>query len=432
MSSAARTTQPRSTSSEPRPLRCEIKSGFSELEAISASWTALERSPSTQVFQSFAWARAFWQAYQASFTICTPVVYDRDRVIGILPVISHGRTLRMLGYRHADYNDVLCAEADARAVLELSLRALRRLDVWDRCEFDHVPAHGMMARHIGSLAPEIQSAVQMVFRAPCPVYQTEANVGAFTRLANKKHIKRQRNRLERLGRLSFRHLEDASEVREHLPRLFQQHIQRRELLRQTSRLQNPEAQRFHFELAAELDPRGPLRFSVLELEGRALAYHLGFEFNRRFIFYTAGFDPEFLAYSPGEVLLGKLMEYAESRGLAEFDFGIGGEMYKRRFSNHVKQNLRVYVTRRRASLPVSFARQAMGALRLHKEAAEQRAYEQRRALPGSVRLLNHLLQTRDVIRGFGVSGWLAHEMENLRRHHPRRQIMPPGDVGRNA
>src|SRR5437868_1220594 len=84
-----------------------------------------------------------------------------------------------------------------------------------------------------------------------------------------------------------------------------------------------------------------IRFSVLRLEGEPIAFHFGFEYNRRFIWYKPSFSAAHARLSPGEVLIKYLLEDVIDRGLEEFDFGVGEEAFKYRFANHVKHNHRI-------------------------------------------------------------------------------------------
>ena len=79
--------------------------------------------------------------------------------------------------------------------------------------------------------------------------------------------------------------------------------------------------------------------------GAPLAFHFGFEYRRRFIWYKPAFDVRFAARSPGEVLLKFLLDDAIGKGLEEFDFTVGSEAFKYRFSNLSRSNDRIIVFR---------------------------------------------------------------------------------------
>ncbi|HWR52896.1 MAG TPA: GNAT family N-acetyltransferase, partial [Bryobacteraceae bacterium] len=289
-----------------------------------------------------------------------------------------------------DYNDVICEESAAADVVEQTFIALLRTrDTWNTCELENVPASSRLVRAVNKLPSHLRSRLQVVFRCPCPtILIGESNKGELRKLAHKKDIRRQQHRLERLGRLEFRHLETREEIRHHLPIFFRQHIERRALLGQRSRFLEESAREFYQNLAEEFDPAGPLRFSLLGLDGRPLAYHFGFQYNHSFIRYTSVFNVNDMAYSPGEVLLGKLLEYADENDIREFDFGIGGEDYKRRFSNQTKENVAIYLNRRSGHLSLPYLRrQALDALRWIKEQGRQQTYASRQQSGFSSRLL---------------------------------------------
>jgi CelD/BcsL family acetyltransferase involved in cellulose biosynthesis len=94
-------------------------------------------------------------------------------------------------------------------------------------------------------------------------------------------------------------------------------------------------------------PTGYLRFAVVSLDGEAIAYHLGFECNGRFIWYKPTFEVALARHSPGEVLIKFLLEDAAARGLLEFDFGPGEEAFKYRFSNSTRSIRSAHVYRDR-------------------------------------------------------------------------------------
>jgi len=81
----------------------------------------------------------------------------------------------------------------------------------------------------------------------------------------------------------------------------------------------------------------------LELDGRPLAWHFGFQVNGKFLLYQHTFDLDASDYTPGELLLWSLFEYAKDHVAREFDFGKGAEPYKDRFANHSRETFSLFV-----------------------------------------------------------------------------------------
>jgi CelD/BcsL family acetyltransferase involved in cellulose biosynthesis len=76
---------------------------------------------------------------------------------------------------------------------------------------------------------------------------------------------------------------------------------------------------------------GILQLAFLEVAGQKAAAYLSFDYQNRIWVYNSGLDREFQSYSPGWVLLGYLLHWANEHGRSEFDFMRGDEEYKYRF-----------------------------------------------------------------------------------------------------
>jgi len=74
-----------------------------------------------------------------------------------------------------------------------------------------------------------------------------------------------------------------------------------------------------------------LLMAFLDVGGEKAASYLIFDYLERLWVYNSGFDRRFMEYSPGWVLLGYLLQWANDQGRSEFDFLRGDEEYKYRF-----------------------------------------------------------------------------------------------------
>lgn len=74
-----------------------------------------------------------------------------------------------------------------------------------------------------------------------------------------------------------------------------------------------------------------LQLSFLEIGGQRAAAYYCFNYQNKILVYNSGFDPDFGEFSPGWVLLGYLLKWANENRISEFDFMRGNEDYKYRF-----------------------------------------------------------------------------------------------------
>jgi CelD/BcsL family acetyltransferase involved in cellulose biosynthesis len=76
---------------------------------------------------------------------------------------------------------------------------------------------------------------------------------------------------------------------------------------------------------------GWLQLSFMEVDGEKAAGYLNFDYNGHIWVYNSGLDFSFRELSPGWVLLGYLLQWANEHQRAAFDFMRGDEDYKYRF-----------------------------------------------------------------------------------------------------
>lgn len=93
--------------------------------------------------------------------------------------------------------------------------------------------------------------------------------------------------------------------------------------------------------------QGCLNLAFLEVESQKAAAYLSFDYLNRLWVYNSGYDRRFNEYSPGWVLLGYLLEWANQHGYREFDFMRGDEDYKYRFGAVDRRVMRLTLTPRR-------------------------------------------------------------------------------------
>jgi len=90
---------------------------------------------------------------------------------------------------------------------------------------------------------------------------------------------------------------------------------------------------------------GWLQLAFMEVDGRKAAGYLNFDYGNRIWVYNSGLDFDFGDLSPGWVLLGYLLQWANDHGRDEFDFMRGDEDYKYKFGGIKRDVLRVKVQR---------------------------------------------------------------------------------------
>jgi len=90
---------------------------------------------------------------------------------------------------------------------------------------------------------------------------------------------------------------------------------------------------------------GWLQLAFLEVDGKKACGYLNFDYNNRIWVYNSGLNFDYSEISPGWVLLGHLLQWANEHGRSEFDFMRGDEAYKYKFGGLDHPVLRIKITR---------------------------------------------------------------------------------------
>jgi CelD/BcsL family acetyltransferase involved in cellulose biosynthesis len=326
------------------PLRCEMVSDFGRLEEFLPEWRRLWQSDSqAEIFQTPEWAVAWWRAFGHSYTLCSLVVFAENEVVGIVPLVKRDGVIQFLGTPEADYADIVCEEEWTEEVLAVAFKTLREsVSGWSECVWQHLSRDSRIMRHYRALPRELLSNLHCLASER---YQTilirENRDAVFGSLLGKKHTRRRRNKLQKAGQVRFHHLSTQQAAGTCLNDFFRHHIRRHAAIGRRSVYAAPESCQFIRMLFANLG--SAVRFGVLELDGRPLAWHFGFQVNGKFMLYQHTFDVAKADYTPGELLLWNLFEYAKDNVTREFDFGKGDEPYKSRFANHSRETFSLFI-----------------------------------------------------------------------------------------
>lgn len=319
-------------------MRCELVTSFAQLEKLKYEWDRLWKMTSRQdVYSSFFWTKAIWKTYGHRRSICTPVVWMGNRIVAILPLAVENKIVRFLGSPHADVHEFLIEPGVSKDVVANALRTLEASTIpWRKCVFDNIPDESDTHAALDALQSPWSKRLLLSAVGVCPFLELQSipQVTAM-QFCRKRHLRQLQNRLHRDGELVFRMIDDPEEVLRHLPAFFDQHISRWAQEGIVSKFTQQEPCAFAGALVEELGAAKMLRFAVLELDQRVIAYHFGMWANGRSYYYKPSFDLRLRNRSPGQVLLGFLIENSIRLGDRFFDLGLGNEPYKQRFSNRI-------------------------------------------------------------------------------------------------
>ena len=78
-------------------------------------------------------------------------------------------------------------------------------------------------------------------------------------------------------------------------------------------------------------------FTCIKLDNKIITSHIGYMFNDIYYYIFPTYDNIYKKYSPGNILLYKILENIKFQKFKYIDFTIGNEIYKKKLSNHKKE-----------------------------------------------------------------------------------------------
>ncbi|MCA8970191.1 MAG: GNAT family N-acetyltransferase [Planctomycetes bacterium] len=343
----------------------------------SRTWNEVVASSATRsVFQTHEWHRAWWNVHGSDKTLWLLLAHDGGKLVGILAATrdEHGDLL-FIGHRRSDYVDVICPD-DREDVREALLeRLVREAQPWRRFELRNLPEASPTAKTLERLG--LRTLLRTT--TPCPTLVIHGHEDFFDEVRRKKSLRRHHNWFKKQDGYEVLHTHDASEIARHLDAFFEQHVQRWQDTDSPSLFSDDESRRFYREVLDTMRGTTWLRFTTVSAMGKPVAFHFGFVHDGVFVWYKPSFDIDLQKKSPGEALIKELFELAHEEGCTEFDFTVGDETFKSRFSNLVRSNL--YITAYGGSLDYWRQRMIEGAKRrLKSSTLGQRLIEKAKKL----------------------------------------------------
>lgn len=307
----------------------------------------LSGSETNTVFQTYEWFRSWWDVFgKENRLFLMSVLGPNGDLMGIAPLmVSKERTLRFASDEKADYCDIICEGRQKPEVARIIMRELvSQKPVWESACLKNIPEGSSTCGLLSGICAE--NGLRVISnQIPCPTLVIAGREEAGN-ILRKKTLRRRYNYLDKNGKLDFRNIIDEGEALRCLDIFFDQHMRRRKEAGDESLFADARNREFYRKLAMGLLRKGWLLFSVLEFNGKPIAFHFGFDYGSRVIWYKPSFDVDYSRNSPGQVMLMHLIRYSIENGRAEFDFTLGDEPFKSQFTNLVRMNTQVSIYRR--------------------------------------------------------------------------------------
>jgi len=331
----------------------KIYRNWLEVAALEKSWADLiKRSEVNYIFNTFTWCKTWWRNFGAKQELFVLTVSCSDNLVALAPLMIKRKKyfkffirkeLTFIGTPEADYCDFIIDQKHQSVIYQLIWQK-----ILDYCQsekvvisFKDVPTKSLLSGSWHQIAYPYKSVYQ---GDDC--YQLNYADFSLTQLdqfINKRDTKQKIKKLNRLGEINMYWIKDSEELDLRLADFFML-FQKRALQKGYLRFFNHHAyQDFFRELCREFLNQGLLRLWVLTINKKTVALDINFLYNNVYARYLPAFDRTYARYSPGLILLEKVISAGKLEANV-YDFLRGGETYKENYINirNKNQTLNLY------------------------------------------------------------------------------------------
>jgi len=280
------------------------------------------------IFVLPSWLRVWWQTFGFGAELYLRAVRQREKIIGIAPLLIRGETASIVGGAgvcdyldfvatpgmEGDFFDALLDDLGQKGISQLDLKPLRP----DSTVLTHLLTIAQNRKY-EVLCHEEGVSVELDLPSTWDEY--------LATLAKKQRheVKRKLRRLWEAGNVDYRCIEVSLEVGGSMDTFLRLFSLSQE---EKASFMTTQMESFFRSLAEAMAEIGLLRFGILEVNELPVAMIMGFDYNDSMYLYNSAYDPNYSYLSVG--LLSKVLCIKESikRGREKWDFLKGGEPYK--------------------------------------------------------------------------------------------------------
>jgi CelD/BcsL family acetyltransferase involved in cellulose biosynthesis len=349
-------------------ISVRVQRGGAELiEQLAADWRALCDESSDEIFYRPEWTQAYLAAFVPQAKLIVLSAWAGRRLCGVLPLLrEHAWISGLPAARLTLPANVHCFRLglahrpgeEGEQALRALWQALKELPGWSVIDISHVvEGNGIdrlaalardegfpVARKRTSQALYLPITAASSHSADSPNSKDQPPWMAGTRPKFRSHLRRARRQLEEQGALALAHFSAADPAA--LERFYNLEASGWKGAEGTAIQCCPRTRRFYDAVAQAAARQGYLSLDFLELGGKPIAAHFGFNFRGRYFLAKAGYDESYRRYGPGQLLVNEVLNETPRRGLHEFDFVGPATWDESRWASARRTSYRIFIFRR--------------------------------------------------------------------------------------
>lgn len=312
----------------------KIKIFNSFTEELKECWEKFEKISNHYFFQSYKWQKLWFdhqKKYKRPIKNYSIVIEDNSEIIMIMPLnidSSYGiKKLYWSGFPFSDYNCPLINKK--KKIDEKSFLKIWNLILENKHDFDCIIFKNQPRRILYEKNPFFYSLNNNIENKSFGIDLKEN-----FKLEKKEqfNINYQIKRLANSGELKFKIAENKEEINR-IVNFIIKHKSKQYENTNAWNLFKIDVNKSFFN-SSSLEFNKIMYITYLMLNEKIIAAHFGYIYNKRCYYLFPVYDYSYKKYSPGKILLKKIIDHCIANSLEYFDLTIGLEDYKKKYSNN--------------------------------------------------------------------------------------------------
>ena len=327
----------------PKELTYSVIHSLRDFQKFEDQWNdLLSWRPHHSIFQTWEWQLTWLETFQKEPYII--LIFKGDKLAAILPFFKVNvyafHILRLIGAPDSDYLDLIIGKGFEKEILSLFF-----LEILNRER-----SVGIVELHSINETSPLFSFIhetplknfEIVFTEKiCPYVRlpdTWDNYLNSLSSSTRYLIRRKQRKLNENFSVNADFVRTQDEFEKRMEDFILQHQKRWISLHRPGAFARRRFKAFHQKVGKRLFQRGWVRLYFLELNNRPAASYYLFHYKNSFFYYLSGFDPKYEKYSPGIILMGKIIKDAIHESRDEFDLMRGSTAYKFNWAHEKRVN----------------------------------------------------------------------------------------------
>jgi CelD/BcsL family acetyltransferase involved in cellulose biosynthesis len=340
-------------------LEVEVVRDLKQFDAMAPEWeTLLNRWSTGSVFLSHAWFRSWWEMFGNEQELHLITVRAGGELLAVAPMMRTRASI--YGFKadalHAIYNPhtprydfIVAKNPDARVYEAIWAELVAHSD----CELivlAQIPAESQTLSSMETLARRDGWRTGQWIAPASPYIRLGCDYDSFFNGLSDScrfNLNKRYARLQRHGPVDVEIVTERDRIDEAMRDGLRIEAAAWKGARGTAMLSDPAVAEFYIRFAKREADLGELRLTFLRLGGKRIAFNYLLESRSKLYAVKIGYDPEYHAYSPGNMLLNLLLRDACGKGIEEYDLLGGDDEWKFEWTKETREHRWLFLFRNR-------------------------------------------------------------------------------------